>query len=46
MGFDIKIELYREYDLSKLKKRLYSLKYTSKKSILEVELSYIKFRLS
>ena len=45
MNFDIKIELYREYKLSKLEKRLYSLKYTSKRSVLEVESSYIELRL-
>ena len=45
MNFDIKIELYREFKLPKLEKRLYSLKYTSKEPVLEVEPSYIETRL-
>lgn len=46
MDFDIGIELCREYGLSELEKRLYSLKHTSKRSVLEVEFSYIESRLS
>ena len=42
IDFDIKIRLCRNYKLSKLEKRLYSLKYTSKRPVLEAEPSHIR----
>ena len=45
MNFEIKIGLCRDHRLFELEKRLYSLKRTSKESILEVEPSYIEPRL-
>ena len=41
MNFDIRIGLYRDYGLFELEKRLYSLKRTSKGSVLKVEPSHI-----
>ena len=44
VNFDIEIRLCRNYELAELKKRLYSLKRTSKGLILEVEPSHIRPR--
>ena len=45
MNFDIKIKQCREYELSELKKRLYSLRRISKESILKAEFNYVESRL-
>ena len=45
VDFDIGIELCREYGLPELEKRLYSLKHTSERPVLEAEPSHVEPRL-
>ena len=42
VDFNIEIKLCQEYRQLKLKKQLHSLKYTSKKSVLQAELSHVE----